>query len=281
MCPNDNLVGLEGPGCEVSHHSHSLGVSSQWAKWAPGLIEALSAMIRRHFKCVHGIVRPHKLASVSADFIRHVQRGHMPFCRDCQVCLQGAAQVRAHCKVLHPDSWTLSMDLSGPFAASQDEFCEVRCMLVGVLTVPTLEKKPRPDDKVSSEKADRAPDLADAVVAEAEVIDPGVEASPVIEAEEGLLVQQAEHHADVDSDQAMDEALGAVDDEFLAVESEEEAEEPIPVGEDHKVAARSWLDVLQADRDSYQKEAADCLLHRVQVMEIPCVENLPIRLSPQ
>ena len=44
-------------------------------------------------------------------------------------------------KVLHPDSWTLSMDLSGPLAASRDEFCEARYMLVGVLTVPVLEKR--------------------------------------------------------------------------------------------------------------------------------------------
>ena len=80
MCPDESLEGLESPGCEVSHHNHSLGVSSQWAKWAPSLIEALSAMTRRRFKCVHGAVR--LLASVSADFIRHVQRGNMPFRRD-------------------------------------------------------------------------------------------------------------------------------------------------------------------------------------------------------
>ena len=36
------------------------------------------------------------------------------------------------------------MDLSGPFALSKDEFCEVRCILVGVLAVPIIEKKPVP-----------------------------------------------------------------------------------------------------------------------------------------
>ena len=64
----------------------------------------------------------------------------------------------------------------------------------------------------------------------------------MLEAEEGPLAQEAEHHANVDPDQAaVDEALGAVDDdEFLrGEESKEEAEEPIPVSEDHKVAARS------------------------------------------
>ena len=39
----------------------------------------------------------------------------------------------------------------------------MKFLLVGALTVPILEKKPRPGDKVSSEEADPAPDLADAI----------------------------------------------------------------------------------------------------------------------
>ena len=75
----------------------------------------------------------------------------------------------------------------------------------------------------------------------------------------------------------IDAALGAVDDdEFLrGEETHEEVEDPIPVTEDHKAAATSWLDVLQADRELYKQEATDCLLHKVQVMEIPFIENLP------
>ena len=81
----------------------------------------------------------------------------------------------------------------------------------------------------------------------------------------------------MDPDQAvLGAALGAVgDDEFLrGDEMDEEVPEPIAVEEHHKAAAQSWLDVLQADRDSYQKEATDCLLHKVQVMEVPVIENL-------
>ena len=91
------------------------------------------------------------------------------------MCLRGAAQVRAHRKVLHPDSWTLSMELSGPFAFSQDEFCEVRYMLVGVLTVPILDKRARPPGEAPSNEAGPDPVVADAVVAGAEPVDLGVE----------------------------------------------------------------------------------------------------------
>ena len=278
MVPEESLVDLEGPGGEISHHSNSLGMSSKWAKWAPGLVQVMIAMIKRHLRGAHGQATPHKLASVSADFIRHVQRGHIPFRRDCQICLQGAAQVRARRKVLHPDSWTLSMDLSGPFALSKDEFCEVRYMLVGVLTVPILEKKPQTSAGHPSGEANPDSGAPDAVEAEAEVIAPGAVEAPVLKPVQGPLVQGVEHHANVDPDQAvLDAALGAADDdEFLrGNETDEEVEDPIPVTEDHKAAASSWLDVLQADRESYKKEATDCLLHKVQVMEIPFIENLP------
>ena len=90
--------------------------------------------------------------------------------------------------------------------------------------------------------------------ADAEVIAPdGVEA-PVLEPAQGPLVQEVEHHANVDPDQAvLDAALGAAeDDEFLrGDESDEEAEAPIPVTEDHKAAASSKLTVrrFHSDRD--------------------------------
>ena len=238
------------------------------------------AMIKRHLRGAHGQATPHKLASVSADCIRRLQRGRIPFRRDCQICLQGAAQVRARRKVLHPDSWTLSMDLSGPFALSKDECCEVRYMLVGVLTVPILEKKPQPSVKHPSGEANPDSGPADAVEAEAEVIAPEAVEAPVLGPVHGPLVQEVERRANADPDQAvLDAALGAADDdEFLrGDESDEEVEDPIPVTEDHKAAASSWLDVLQADRESHNKvkEATDCLLHKVQVMEIPFTTNLP------
>ena len=58
------------------------------------------------------------------------------------------------------------------------------------------------------------PVLADAVIAEAEPADPRVNVQIVLEAEQGPLVQEAEHRANVDPDQAaMGEALGAIIDD--------------------------------------------------------------------
>ena len=173
---------------------------------------------------------------------------------------------------------TFSMDLSGLLALSKDEFCGVRCILVGILTIPIMEKKLLPGDKGPGGVP--APDRVVAE-ADAEVVDPVTPEVPVVEPE-GPLVQEAEHHANLDPDQAiLDAALDAVDDdEFLRRDAiDEEAPDPIPLGEDHKAAAQSWLDVLQADRESYQKEVTDYLLQRIQVMEISFIENLPNKIQ--
>ena len=86
------------------------------------------------------------------------------------------------------------MDLSAPVATSKDEFCEVWCMLVGVLAAPMTEKRPVPGDKGSGEAPSPAPAGAEA---EAEGVDLVAPEIPAI-APEGPLVQEAEHHANVD-----------------------------------------------------------------------------------
>ena len=92
------------------------------------------------------------------------------------------------------------MDLSGRFALSKDEFCEVRYMLVGVLAVPIWERKPQPSEENPSGEANPVSGVADAVVAEAEVIVPEAVEAPVLEPDHGPLVQEVEHHANVDPD---------------------------------------------------------------------------------
>ena len=63
-------------------------------------------------------------------------------------------------------------------------------MLVGVLTVPILEKRPRPQDSASPVEGDQNPDHGDAVLAAAPS-DP--EPVPPVAAVDGLLVQEAQH----------------------------------------------------------------------------------------
>ena len=170
------------------------------------------------------------------------------------------------------------MDLSDLFILSKDEFFEVRCILVGMLMVPIIEKKSLPDDKGQEEIP--APDSAVAE-ADAEIMDPASPEVPVVEPARPL-VQEAEYHANLDLDQAiLDIVLDAVDDdEFLrGDEIDEEKSDPIPLSEDHEAATQSWLDVLQAERESYQKEIRDYLLRRIQVMQIPFIETLPNKIQ--
>ena len=98
----------------------------------------------------------------------------------------------------------------------------------------------------------------------------------MIEKDLSPLLQEAEHHANLDPDHArVDEALGAVDDdEFLRGRT-------CSIQEVHRQAARTWLGVLQADRVAYKKETTDCLLHKAQVMGFPSLRIFLIRRSLQ
>ena len=114
------------------------------------------------------------------------------------------------------------------------------------------------------------------MLAEAAPSDP--EPVPPVAAVDGLLVQEAQHGANGDPDHAaVDAASAAVDDDEFLIgdESEPEAEDPVPVQQIHRGATRTWLDTLQEDREAYKREATDCLLRKVQVIEIPFIESHP------
>ena len=65
----------------------------------------------------------------------HVQRGHTPFRRDCQICQEAAARGRMHKKTSHPRAGILSLDVSGHYVRGNDLECEAKFMLVGAFTL--------------------------------------------------------------------------------------------------------------------------------------------------
>ncbi|CAE7227139.1 GIP [Symbiodinium sp. CCMP2592] len=48
-------------------------------------------------------------------WLAHIQAGHWPYRKDCQVCVRGSAVGLQHRRVQHKDSYVLSYDLAGPF----------------------------------------------------------------------------------------------------------------------------------------------------------------------
>ena len=113
--------------------------SKQLASWAPGLKALLYEVIRR----VHQGTSPRlrvltlKERQEVQAWQDHHRAGHLPFRKDCPTCLLGAGKDRYHKRMACPTSYTLSMDIMGPFSAGTDQEGKgCRYALVGVYTVP-------------------------------------------------------------------------------------------------------------------------------------------------
>ena len=83
------------------------GDSKQLAAWAPGLVDAIALALRKWPQ--------YKVYRVTqADWERHVANNHIPYRRDCAVCVHGAGVGRQHAGVAHPDAYCMSADVAGP-----------------------------------------------------------------------------------------------------------------------------------------------------------------------
>ena len=145
-------------------------MSKTWAAWAPGLkaavAEAISRWIRREAPPREGPedptgvvyaeddVRPVGVAAIGnvalQQWKQHYMQDHMPARRDCSHCVRSQGRSRAHRRVCHPESFTLSLDMSGRMTGGKDQTPGTnKYFLVGVYTYPVNKKgKPlllRPD----------------------------------------------------------------------------------------------------------------------------------------
>ena len=84
------------------------GPSSALALWAPGMCSAISLVMQRW------LVRPRMTALTKEQWKRHVDQGHQPYEKTCEVCVTSSGTGRRHVRVEHPESFVLSADLSGP-----------------------------------------------------------------------------------------------------------------------------------------------------------------------
>ena len=67
----------------------------------------------------------------------HYQAGHVPFRRDCAVCLEAAGRDRARKPMKSQEGYCWSMDIAGPFKPGEDQVVkQPRYILVSCVTVP-------------------------------------------------------------------------------------------------------------------------------------------------
>ena len=86
-----------------------------------------------------------KVRIMKLSWDEHVQRGHTPFRRDCQVCQEAAARGRRHVAVEHPRAGVLSFNVAGPLVTGHDLEIDTKFALIGTYTwlLPPDEKEDR------------------------------------------------------------------------------------------------------------------------------------------
>ena len=123
-----------------------LEFSRELAAWAPGLKEALAAVVRKRSAEVGLMMK--RLSKKDRDSIAawqaHFDHGHVPFRNDCTVCLEGAGKDRQRRPLKYKTSYCLSVDISGPFQEGLDQVSgpAPRYFLVGNVSVPLDSEGP-------------------------------------------------------------------------------------------------------------------------------------------
>eukprot|EP00435_Cladocopium_sp_Y103_P033610 s2015_g8.t1 len=132
-----SLNGLRGYGTSstatASHQEMTLeeriNKSKSWAAWSSGLKAAIATGIQRE-------LNPWLRKMTLDQWKQHILQDHQPYYRGCRTCLEACGQSRHHRKVVTPDSFTLAIDLAGPFKRGEDQLGFGRYMLVGSYTLP-------------------------------------------------------------------------------------------------------------------------------------------------
>ena len=209
--------------------------SKNWAKWASGMID----LLMNQLSGIGGA----STKRVEINWTEHIASGHWPPLRQCRTCIMANARHRAHKRISHPSSWTLSLDTVGPFKAAADETeRNLRFALVGCLVVP-VDKKGRP------------------------VLGPAQEQA----SEEGPKTEPSANLEEDDDNIDLGEALG-----IRAVDSSEADQEPDVTEEERERAHQQ----CQQDAQGMSQAELECVVPGLRWKEVHFIEILK-RKTPQ
>ena len=147
------LAGLRGGGVTAAIHG-GLGerilASKSWAEWSPGLVAAVKESLKMYLDMLdaHGAeVRsdPQLRKLDMASWRKHVRQQHVPFRKDCRVCLESMGTSHPHRRSHNASSsFTMSLDLAGPYQVGRDLGTGKSCryMMVAVVPIPVLHELP-------------------------------------------------------------------------------------------------------------------------------------------
>ena len=132
---------LEEVGARKSFLAGSIGSSGQHADQ----LEVDEASTTSHQACRaicgdSSWFRVAKLTKAEQDYKEHCLRGHIPFRKDCEVCVRSSGKDRRHLRQKYGHGYTLSLDLGGPYLKGKDLYQDQRHVLIGTYQFPILDK---------------------------------------------------------------------------------------------------------------------------------------------
>ena len=114
--------------------------TSSWASWSPGLVNAVKVAIREF---VNKGCHVKKVKMSLEDWRRHVAQNHVPYRRDCRLCIERMGQDCPHCRRKPGGEmvYNLLVDLIGPFCQGWDYGRKqaAKYGMVAMITVPRGE----------------------------------------------------------------------------------------------------------------------------------------------
>ena len=145
----EELQGLksEVPGMAWANQvEHRINQSKSLASWAPGLVEAIiQAVLRRPQEAKQVKTLRRKEKDETAMWESHFMANHVPFRRDCMLCVESMGKDRQRRKQSHASLHTMSLDMAGPFDQGFDqEVNKPRYLLLATVTVPILSDQELP-----------------------------------------------------------------------------------------------------------------------------------------
>ena len=129
--------------------------TASWAEWAPGFVAAIKVAIQDFLENSVQL----KKALTLEQWKQHVKQNHVPYRRDCRVCVECMGQDAPHRRQQQSGSmaYNLSMDIAGPFRIGWDFGYgqEARYGLLATVPVPlgteVDEEPPKKEEGVSEE----------------------------------------------------------------------------------------------------------------------------------
>ena len=145
----EELDGIRGRGEQASWPQSTeqrIHMSKGLAGWAPGLVHRLQRAIKRiaeDEKWIKALTAKDKKAAAE-EWRKHCQANHLPYRRDCPVCVEAAGRDRPRRSQECPESFCWSIDIAGPFREGRDaEVRHARYFLVSTITIPVDEQGPK------------------------------------------------------------------------------------------------------------------------------------------